>query len=177
MEKKSRKYNSEFRKSIKQKISKITNKFDYIQIYKIIISELENKISSNRNGIYFNLNLLSDKTLEKIITFLDNITDTEINSEYVKVKYETYNKDTNIVSKLSYCKIDDYKQHILISSNNIMYNTVDNIIIENIDGKKHIKILNNHGSIIVDIINNDKFMPSSYYLPNILSYSNNYRYI
>ena len=82
-----------------------------------------------------------------------------------------YNKDTNIVSKLSYCKIDDYKQHILISSNNIMYNTVDNIIIENIDGKKHIKILNNHGSIIVDIINNDKYLIARDIGDNIIVYN------
>jgi len=96
MEKSSRKYNSEFRKSLKQKISKLSNKYDYIQIYKIIINELENKISSNRNGVYFNLNLLSDKTIDKINIFLNDKIDTEQNSEFIKVKYETYNKDTNI---------------------------------------------------------------------------------
>jgi len=113
MEKICRKYNSEFRKNIKQKISKLSNRYDYIQIYKIIISELENKISSNRNGIYFNLNLLSDKTIEKIIIFLDNIIDTENNSEYVKVKYETYNKDTNIENFIITHKLTNQEKSLI----------------------------------------------------------------
>jgi Leucine-rich repeat (LRR) protein len=96
MEKIYRKYNSEFRKNLKQKIAKLTSKYDYLQIYKIIISELDNKISSNRNGIYFNLNILSDDTIDKINLYLNDKIDTETNSEFVKVKYETYNKDNNI---------------------------------------------------------------------------------
>jgi hypothetical protein len=81
-----------------------------------------------------------------------------------------HNKDTNIISKLSYCKIDDYYQYVLISSNNIIYNTVDNIIIENIEDKKNIKILNNNGSIIVDIINNDEFLIARDIGDNIIIY-------
>ena len=64
MEKKSlRKYNSDFRKNFKQKLTKLSNKNDCFQIYKIINSELENKITINNNGMYFNINLLSDKTI------------------------------------------------------------------------------------------------------------------
>ncbi len=62
-EKKSRKYNSDFRKTLKTKISKLSDKNDFMQIYKIINSEIENKIFINRNGIYFNLNILSDKSI------------------------------------------------------------------------------------------------------------------
>lgn len=111
MENFSRKYNSEFRKNLKQKISKLSNKYDYLQIYKIIISELENKISSNRNGIYFNLNLLSDKTIEKINIFLNNIIET--NSEFVKVKYETYNKDTNIENFIITHKLTNQEKSLI----------------------------------------------------------------
>ena len=90
-EKKSRKFNSEFRKNLKQKITKLSNKSDYVKIYKIILSELENKLSVNRNGIYFNINLLSDNTIEKINEIISEKTDTEtINSESTKFKYETY---------------------------------------------------------------------------------------
>ena len=60
MEKVSRRYNSNHRKIIKQKISSLTDKSDFISIYNIINNEIESKISINRNGIYFNLNSLSD---------------------------------------------------------------------------------------------------------------------
>jgi len=96
-EKNSRKYNSDFRKNLKNKISKLSNKNDFIQIYKIINSESENKLSINRNGIYFNLNLLSDKTIEDIYLILEkNESETQTCSEPNKIIYETYNKDTNI---------------------------------------------------------------------------------
>jgi hypothetical protein len=96
-EKNSRKYNSDFRKNLKNKISKLSNKNDFIQIYKIINSESENKLSINRNGIYFNLNLLSDKIIEDISFILEKSeTDTQTCSEPSKIIYETYNKDTNI---------------------------------------------------------------------------------
>ena len=96
-EKNSRKYNSDFRKNLKNKISKLSNKNDFIQIYKIVNSESDNKLSINRNGIYFNLNLLSDKTIEDILLILDkNDSDTQTSSEPTKIIYETYNKDTNI---------------------------------------------------------------------------------
>jgi hypothetical protein len=98
-EKNFRKYNSEFRKNLKTKISKLSNKTDFIQIYKIINYELENKLSINRNGIYFNLNLLSDKCIEDITDILENndiLTNTQTNTEQLKITYETYNKETNI---------------------------------------------------------------------------------
>jgi len=94
----SRKYNSIFRKNLKTKISKLTDKNDFVKIYKIVNDELDNKLSINRNGIYFNLNLLSDKCIEDISLIIDNINilnEIQINNE-PKIKYETYNKEINI---------------------------------------------------------------------------------
>lgn len=94
MEYQTRKFNSNFRKNIKHKISKISNKNDYINIYKIINEELDSKLSINKNGIYFNLNLLSDNCVEKLILFFNNKIEPEnINLENVKIKYEPYNKN------------------------------------------------------------------------------------
>jgi hypothetical protein len=113
-EKKSRKYNSEFRKNLKNKISKLSNKNDFIQIYKIVNSESENKLSINRNGIYFNLNLLSDKIIEEISLIIDKSDcDTQTCSEHTKIIYETYNKDTNIENFINGHKLTNQEKSFI----------------------------------------------------------------
>ena len=83
---KPRKYSAEFRKNIVMKISKLKLKKDFIKIYNIINKELGSNISINRNGIFFNINILSDDCIEDICDMLkdsSNTTDTEkIKSSY-----------------------------------------------------------------------------------------------
>jgi hypothetical protein len=59
---------------INDMISKIKNKEILKQIFYIVQSELQStdecKYSHNDNGIFFDLKLLSDKTLEKLEYFL-----------------------------------------------------------------------------------------------------------
>ena len=113
-EKNFRKYNSEFRKTLKNKISKLSNKNDFIQIYKIVNSELETKLSINRNGIYFNLNLLSDKSIDDITIILDkNDINNQINNEHSKIVYETYNKDNNIETFIHDQKLTNQEKSII----------------------------------------------------------------
>jgi hypothetical protein len=112
-EKKSRKFNSEFRKTLKQKISKLTNKTDYIKIYKIVLDELENKLSINRNGVYFNINLLSDKSINKINQILLEKTEMETISENTKFKYETYNKDNQIENFIQGHKLTNQEKTLI----------------------------------------------------------------
>lgn len=115
-EKKIRKYNSEFRKNLKTKISKLSNKHDFIQIYKIVNFELENKLSINRNGIYFNLNLLSDKSIEAISSILENcdiFNDTQTNTEQHKITYEIYNKETHIENFINGHKLTNQEKSLI----------------------------------------------------------------
>ena len=63
--------------------------------------ENDSKFSINRNGIYFNLNLLSDECIENINNYLnEKIILSENNSN--KINYEPYIKnpisDTDIIS-------------------------------------------------------------------------------
>lgn len=95
-EKKIRKYNSEFRKSLKLKISKLNNKSTYIEIYKIINYELNNKVSVNSNGVYFNLNALSDISIDQILDAINYKNESDTQTEQFKIKYECYNKDNSI---------------------------------------------------------------------------------
>ena len=86
---KPRKYCSQFRKSLVLKISKLKLKKDFIKIYNIIYKELGSDISINRNGIFFNINILSNKCIEE----LDNIfKDIAVNTDSeMKIKYPSYN--------------------------------------------------------------------------------------
>ena len=59
-----RKYNTEFRKAIKERICKLKSKNDYKYIYNLV-RKTETKITKKKNGLYFNL---SD-----IVDFLDDV--------------------------------------------------------------------------------------------------------
>jgi len=110
-----RKYNSEFRRNLKQKISKLSTKSEFIEIYKIINDELENKLSINRNGIYFNLNLVSDNSIDLINNLLiEKVeSDTETTSINNKIKYELYNKDTNIENFINIHKLTNQEKTLI----------------------------------------------------------------
>ena len=111
---KKRKYDSKYRKKIADKFKRVTDKNILIEIYKIIKRDLKNKISKNNNGIFFDMNKLSDICLEQISTILEDITETETNE--IKLSYIPYssqnetsenglsNKEKNILKK---CKSID----------------------------------------------------------------------
>ena len=65
-----RKYNSSFRKQIKERIGRL-NINDYKYIYKLIKNKT--KITTNKNGIYFNLQSLDDETIDDLIDYLDDV--------------------------------------------------------------------------------------------------------
>jgi len=111
--KKIRKYNSEYRKNLKTKISKLSNKNDFIQIYKIINIELENRLSINRNGIYFNLNLLSDKSIEDITNIIDKNESETSNIEHTKITYKIYNKENNIENFINDNKLTNQEKSLI----------------------------------------------------------------
>jgi hypothetical protein len=87
-----RKFNSLYRKKIVNKINKLKEKKDFIIIFNIIQFELGKDISINRNGIFFNINALSDTSIEKIESFLNSISETVTESD-TKIKYQPYSVD------------------------------------------------------------------------------------
>ena len=66
-----RKYNTAFRKIIKERIGKLT-KNDYKYIYNLV-RKTNTKITKNKNGLYFNLNCLDDDTISDIVDYLDDV--------------------------------------------------------------------------------------------------------
>ena len=67
-----RKYNTDFRKVIKERICKLKSKNDYKYIYNLV-RKTNTKITKNKNGLYFNLNCLDDDTISDIVDYLDDV--------------------------------------------------------------------------------------------------------
>ena len=95
-------YNSTFRKNLKEKISKLNNKNDYLFIYNLINKELESKFSVNKSGVYFNINLLSDECINELSTYISEKYDSDTTSEVSKIKYESYSNENYEDIHLSY---------------------------------------------------------------------------
>jgi len=92
----SRKYNSVFRKKLVDKFEKIKSKSELLDIYNIIIEDIGTDFSTNQNGIFINMNILSDKCIKKLIDYIDDkslSTTTQTQTETEKINYKTYKLD------------------------------------------------------------------------------------
>ena len=67
-----KKYDYNDKKKIVYKIQKIKNKKDYFKLYKLVNNN-NIQFTKNNNGIFFNINKLSNQTLQEIELFLDMI--------------------------------------------------------------------------------------------------------
>ena len=60
------KYNTNFKKNLKTKISRLETSDDYRQVYKIV----KDHCTINSNGAYFDINKLPDKVITKLDLYL-----------------------------------------------------------------------------------------------------------
>ena len=113
MEIKTRIYNTDFRKKLKSKLEKISNKNELITIYNIIIADIGTNVSTNNNGIFINMNILSDDCINKLNDFiLNNITITH-NNEQDKQNCKVYKlDDVEIMSELGH-KLSNHEKNII----------------------------------------------------------------
>ena len=99
--KSSRKYDSIFRKKLLEKIKLIKNKKVLFNILNIVKSESEDGYSQNKSGIYFNLNVLEDNSVEEIsniVNLFDSNNDIDSVEESLsdKITYKQYSGLDNI---------------------------------------------------------------------------------
>jgi len=110
MNKTLRNYDSQYRKKLVNKIKKLTIKEDYINIYNIITADIGTNFSSNINGLFLNVNLLSDDCINKINIFLDSkLEKTTINSNVIN----TYKTSTNNEHKVAHYKLSNQEKTII----------------------------------------------------------------
>jgi len=79
---------------IKSKIEKI-DKNEIIEVFKII-HQNENKYTTNKNGVFINLNICSEKTLDEISNFIDFIEENKKHLDFVEDKMNE--KKNNLVN-------------------------------------------------------------------------------
>jgi hypothetical protein len=110
----SRKYNSEFRKKLTSKIEKIKAKSDLIMLYNIISNDIGENFSSNRNGIFVNMNILSDKCIENLIDFMEHKLDCTLSqTDTDKINYKTYKfDDVELISEMGH-KLSNQEKNII----------------------------------------------------------------
>ena len=97
MNKKTRQFNTEYRKKLLSKFENIKDKSMLIDIYNIIICDIGNNFSSNINGIFIDINMVSDKCIENINNYFNQI-NTVISSN-------TYNSASDHIYKLDEIEI------------------------------------------------------------------------
>ena len=110
-EEKKRLYNSKRRKKLSQKINKLNDKEQYIKIFKIINRDIGDNFSENKNGIWFNLNLLSDNAITEIIELLGTNLDTSITESENKFKYIPY--DIDELGNLSGPRLSNHEKSLI----------------------------------------------------------------
>jgi hypothetical protein len=113
-EKKERKYNSNYRKKLITKFDNIKNKTMLIDIYNIIINDISTNFSSNRNGIFINMNILSDTCIDQLLKYLnDNMNYLFLDSSAEKVDCKLYKFDEiELLSEIGH-KLSNQEKNII----------------------------------------------------------------
>jgi hypothetical protein len=108
-----RKYNSTCRKKLVSKIDKIKDKPKLYILYNIITEDIGNNFSSNQNGIFINMNILSDKCIEKLTNLLEDKINNIIVSETDKINYKAYKlDDMDMISEMGQ-KLSNQEKNII----------------------------------------------------------------
>ena len=92
---------SKIRKKLSNKIHKLKTKDDYINVFKLLNRDSDFKYTENTNGIWIDINSVSNETINELIVFLNDIDElSSIDSEY-KYSYTPYaSDDIKTISKL-----------------------------------------------------------------------------
>lgn len=85
------------KKKLHQKILRINKKELYFQIYQILLDNKE-KFNTNSNGVFFDLNAMSQNTINKISKILD--TDTPTKDDILSVSEEKIPTEINDYSEI-----------------------------------------------------------------------------
>ena len=117
-----RKYNSNFRKKLLNKIKQIKNKNDLISIFKIVNRDIGDNFSQNKSGIFFNMNLLSDEAIEEILQFIDltNVSETATENTEEKLIYKTYSEnEIEVYNSIGGYRLSNQEKSILKKLKNL----------------------------------------------------------
>jgi len=115
-----RKFNSDYRKKLVTKLDKLfsitKNKSESFNIYNIINEDIGTNFSTNRNGIFINMNILSDDCIQKLVDFIDMKHQSSTLSESEKqpvISYKTLKlEEEDYISGMGN-KLSNQEKHII----------------------------------------------------------------
>ena len=104
--KNNRKYNTKFRKKLVENLNNIYDNKILLDIYNIIVSDIGHNYSTNRNGIFINLNILSDSSIDNLIIILNkyknnNDIKNNDNPDFTNYKFDDIEMITELGHKLT----------------------------------------------------------------------------
>jgi hypothetical protein len=112
-----RKYNSNYRQKLVAQVYEIHDKVFYIKIFEIVNKELKNEFTQNKNGIFFNINKLSDNSIIKIIELVNANLD---NNDSLHIDYTSYSIDNNsTASEFMVHRLSNKEKNILKKKSNL----------------------------------------------------------
>ena len=112
-----RKYDSNYRQKLVSKVYEIQKKDVYIKIFEILNKKLKNQFTQNKNGIFFNINKLSDNSIIKIIELVNaNLN----NNDSLHIDYTSYSIDNNSTnSEFMIHRLSNKEKNILKKKSNM----------------------------------------------------------
>lgn len=107
------KYTRNDRKNIVDIIEKLKNNNDYVEIFKILTDDPSNSYSYNSNGVFLNLSVVNDDTLDKICKYLKSCSKKRQSQQNDTTIYplESYTKHTRLH------KLTNYEKNIIKQQN------------------------------------------------------------
>lgn len=108
------KYSTEDRKYLVQTIENLKNEKDYVAIFEILVNDDVSSYTVNTNGVFINLSIVKDETLDKIKKYIAKINKKKINEIHVDIDIipNIYNNK----SERTY-KLNNYEKNILKQKN------------------------------------------------------------
>ncbi|ANB50627.1 hypothetical protein [Powai lake megavirus] len=108
------KYSRDDRKHIVESIENLKNDKDYVAIFKILMNDDANSYTQNSNGVFLNLSLVSDNTLDDISRYLRKIN--KINKKHIEVDIDIVpNYDVSKNDRVY--KLSNYEKNIIKQRN------------------------------------------------------------
>lgn len=114
MDRNKSRYSHDDKKHIRESIESLKNDEDYVAIFEILTDDPSNSYSQNSNGIFLNLSVVSDNTLDKISKYLKKINKKCFNEIETDVDVIP---NGNIYKNERMYKLSNYEKNILKQRN------------------------------------------------------------
>lgn len=114
MDRNKSRYSHDDKKHIRESIESLKSDEDYVAIFEILTNDSSNTYSQNSNGIFLNLSVVSDNTLDKISKYLKKINKKRFNEIETDVDVIP---NGNIYKNERAYKLSNYEKNILKQRN------------------------------------------------------------